>query len=73
MLSREARYIISRLLEVDCRKRMRACELIREKWIQCSDLPLSVFETAGTLFRANSVDKRVGNRNNSKADEIKSS
>lgn len=57
-MSREAKYVVSRLLEVDSRRRFRAYELIREPWIQCSDLPLSVFETAGGLFRANSVDAR---------------
>ena len=58
LMSREAKYVVSRLLEVDSRRRFRAYELIREPWIQCQDLPLSVFETAGGLFRANSVDAR---------------
>ena len=31
---------------------------MREQWIKCNDLPLSIFETAGTLFRASSVDGR---------------
>ena len=31
---------------------------MREHWIKCNDLPLSIFETAGTLFRASSVDGR---------------
>ena len=57
-MSREAKYVVSRLLEIDARRRFRAYELIREPWIQCQDLPLSVFETAGGLFRANSVDAR---------------
>ena len=70
MMSRDARHIISRLVEVDSRKRFRASDLMKERWIQCNDLPLSVFETAGGLFRANSVDGRVqhGARNSSKAD-----
>ena len=70
MMSRDARYIISRLVEVDCRKRFRASDLIKERWIQCNDLPLSVFETAGGMFRASSVDGRLqpGPRNSSKAD-----
>lgn len=58
LMSREAKYVVSRLLEVDSRRRFRACELLREPWIQCNDLPLSVFETAGGIFRANSVDAR---------------
>ena len=54
---------------------------MRESWIKCNDLPLSIFETAGTLFRASSVDGRSnisvnnfkesginGPRGNSKAD-----
>ena len=44
---------------MDCKRRFRASELIREPWIKCSDLPLSIFETAGGLFRANSVDGRT--------------
>lgn len=81
MMSREARYIISRLIEVDPRKRYRAQDLMRENWIKCNDLPLSVFESAGSLFRASSVDGRLsmsfnrestatglGHRNSSKAD-----
>ena len=58
-MSRDARYIISRLIEVDSRKRYRASDLMRENWIKCNDLPLSIFETAGGLFRANSVDGRI--------------
>ena len=41
LMSREARYVVSRLLEIDCRRRFRASELVREPWIQCLDLPLS--------------------------------
>lgn len=33
MMSRDARYIISRLIEVDTRKRFRAQDLMKEKWI----------------------------------------
>lgn len=58
-MSRDARFIVTRLLEVDSKRRFRASELIREPWIKCADLPLSVFETAGGLFRANSVDGRA--------------
>jgi len=66
---------------VDTRKRFRASDLMREQWIKCNDLPLSIFETAGTLFRASSVDGRSnltvnnlresgtqGTRSSSKAD-----
>ena len=80
-MSRDARYIVQRLIEVDTRKRFRASDLMREQWIKCNDLPLSIFETAGTLFRASSVDGRSnmsmsnlrdsgihGPRGNSKAD-----
>ena len=58
-MSREARHIISRLIEVNHHKRYRASDLMKEKWIQCNDLPLSIFETAGGIFRANSVDGRM--------------
>lgn len=57
-MSREAKTLIQRMLEIDCRRRFRACDLMREPWIKCSDLPLSIFETAGTLFRASSMDAR---------------
>ena len=30
---------------------------MREQWIKCNDMPLSIFETAGSLFRANSMDR----------------
>jgi|TARA_B110001450_G_C17417443_1_gene398411 hypothetical protein len=58
-MSRDARYVVQRLVEVDTRKRFRASDLMREQWIKCNDLPLSIFETAGTLFRASSVDGRT--------------
>lgn len=57
LMSREARHLISKLIEVDYRKRYRASELMREPWIKCQDMCLSIFETAGTLYRANSLDK----------------
>jgi hypothetical protein len=47
-----------KLIEPDTRKRYRASELMREPWIKCNDLPLSVFETAGALFRTTSMDNR---------------
>ena len=57
IMSRDARKIIEKMLEVDSRKRIRARDLLRESaWIQCKDLPLSVFENAGTIFRASSMD-----------------
>lgn len=58
MVSRDAGHLVSKMLEVDCRKRMRASELIRDPWIKCKDLPLSIFETAGGVFRAHSSDGR---------------
>jgi len=33
--------------------------MIKESWIKCQDLPLSIFETAGGIYRANSVDGRT--------------
>lgn len=31
--------------------------MMRENWIKCNDMALSIFETAGALFRANSMDR----------------
>ena len=59
MMSSESKFIISRLLEVDPKRRFKASDLIREPWIKCNDLPLSIFESAGILFRANSMDGRA--------------
>lgn len=58
-MSREARFLVSRLLELDPKRRFRAQDLIREPWIKCHDLPLSIFETAGGIYRANSVDNHT--------------
>jgi hypothetical protein len=57
-MSREARYLVQKLIEPDTRRRYRASDLMKEKWINCSDLPLSIFETAGSLFRTTSMDSR---------------
>lgn len=57
MMSKEARNIISKLLELDCRRRYKASDLMKESWIKCNDMQLSIFETAGALFRANSMDR----------------
>ena len=35
IMSRDARYLVSRLLEIDPKKRMRAQDLIKESWIKC--------------------------------------
>lgn len=58
-MSRDARYLVSRLLDIDPKKRLRAQDIIKESWIKCQDLPLSIFETAGGIYRANSVDNRT--------------
>ena len=50
-MPREVRGVIMKLVEPDTRKRYRASELMKEPWIKCNDLPLSVFEKAGSLFR----------------------
>lgn len=60
VVSRDATHLISKMLEIDCKKRLKACELIRDPWIKCKDLPLSIFETAGGVFRAHSSDGRSG-------------
>jgi len=59
MMSREARVVISRMIEIDPKRRYRASELLRDPFISCKDLPLSIFETAGSMFRASSVDKSI--------------
>ena len=64
MINREARHLIMKLLEVDSRKRYRASELMREPWIKCQDMQLSIFETAGSLFRANSMDRTTSMSSN---------
>lgn len=47
------------MLEIDTRRRFRAHDLVKDPWAKCEDLPLSIFETAGNLFRANSHDGRA--------------
>lgn len=54
-ISKEARAILTKLLETDSRKRLKASELLESPWIQCKDLPLSVFENAGGIFRASKL------------------
>ena len=71
-MSRESKYIISRLLEIDTRRRIKAADLMKESWIKCSDIPLSIFETAGSLFRANSVDGRAIMSMSNNEHEVKS-
>ena len=81
MISKEAQNLIQRLMDQDPRRRYRASDLMREPWIKCSDLPLSVFETAGAVFRAHSVEvgrasaaaKPTNWRNKSKADHFNKS
>ena len=74
MMSKEAKKLIAKLLEIDSRRRYRASDLMKEPWIKCTDMPLTIFETAGSLFRANSVDRtahsnsRTANRSERLAD-----
>ena len=58
MMSRDASHLVQKMLNIDCRLRLKACDLIREPWIKCKDLPLSIFETAGGVFRSHSSDGR---------------
>lgn len=39
------------MLEVDAKKRITAQELVRDAYIACSDIRLTAFETAGSIFR----------------------
>lgn len=57
LMSKDAKNIITKLLELDPRRRYRASDLMREPWIKCNDMPLTIFETAGSIFRANSIDR----------------
>ena len=59
-VSKEARRLIYRMLEVDAKRRITARELIKESWVRCNDLPLTVFENAGTYaHRGSSLDNRI--------------
>jgi serine/threonine protein kinase len=58
-ISREAKQIITKLVEPNTHKRYTAANLMNENWIRCNDLTLSIFETAGTLFRTTSMDGRL--------------
>jgi len=58
-MSREAKNVITKLVEPNTHKRYTAANLMNENWIRCTDLPLSIFETAGTLFRTTSMDGRL--------------
>ena len=37
---------------------MKAAELIKDPWVRCQDLPLSVYESASTYHRNKSCDNR---------------
>jgi hypothetical protein len=54
------------LLEVDSKRRITARELIKEPWVRCSDLPLTIFENLGSYAggsftgnRGSSLDNRM--------------
>ena len=34
-MSRDARYLVSKMLEIDPKKRMRVQDMIKESWIKC--------------------------------------
>ena len=60
IISKEAKLVIQKCLEVDYRKRATAKNLIKDNdWVRCKDLPLSIFENAGSIFRASSMDKKL--------------
>ena len=48
-LCREAKRVISRLLDTDYRRRMTAEELVNDPYIKCEDVRLTVFERAGQI------------------------
>ena len=38
---------------------MRATELLNLEWIQCRDLPLSIYEKAGNILRASELNPNI--------------
>jgi len=58
-MSKQAKAILLKLLEVDQKKRMRATELLNLEWIQCRDLPLSIYEKAGNILRASELNPNI--------------
>ena len=54
-VSKDAKRIIYRLLDIDYRRRITARELIKDPWVKCTDLPLTVYENA-KYTRGHSVD-----------------
>lgn len=58
-VSPEVKKLVRRCLCVDREKRIKCHQILSEfKWVQCQDMPLSIFENAGSIFRASSVDSR---------------
>jgi serine/threonine protein kinase len=49
-LCNDARRIIGRLLDPDVRRRMTASELLRDPFVQCTDVRLTAFEHVGAFF-----------------------
>ena len=60
IIGKDARKVVAKCLEVDCRKRAKAIELLRDSsWIRCDDLPLTIFENAGSIYRTIQVDLKM--------------
>jgi len=56
-LNREARRVISRLLDTDARRRISAHELLKDPFVQCEDIRLTAFELVGAQYtRAKSME-----------------
>lgn len=48
------------MLEVDPKRRITARELVKEQWVRCTDLPLTIFENAAQYaHRGSSLDNRM--------------
>ena len=45
---------------------------MNEPWIKCADLPLSIFETAGQIFRTTSMERQNGSTFNLASSESRS-
>lgn len=52
------------MLDTDARRRITANDLVSEPYIACSDIRLTAFETAGSIFRSVQNDhiKKHGQR-----------
>ena len=62
-LGKDARKLISRMLDVDYRKRITAMDIINDPFVKCDDVRLTAFEQAGYIHRTShdNYKSRVNN------------